>query len=163
MTASKQIDPPAQFKPQGIGELVIGVRIFVRRDALSPYFFPEHNRIGTEMLCSLLQARIELAGVRVTQSAQGFPFNGAACTFTVSKLVPALEAVKAEMEKLILLTEAQVAWLDPREDVWRVWHSKSGRYDPPSDEEFASNGKILDALTNAAKKLPVLKDEPSGQ
>src|ERR1035441_5173985 len=124
MIASKQIDPPAQFKPQGIGELVIGVRIFVRRDALSPYFFPEHNRIGTEMLCSLLQARIELAGVRVTESAEGFPFNGAAFTFTVSKLVPPLEGVKAGLKKPILLTEAQFPCPNPREDVWRVWHSK---------------------------------------
>ena len=163
MLASKQIDPPAQFTPEGIGEPVIGVRIFVLRDALSPYLFPEHNRIGTEILCSLLQARMELAGVRVTETAYGFPFNEAVFMFTVSKLVPALKAVKAELEKLGLQTYAQIAWSDPREEVWRVWHSKSGRYDLPSDEEFASNGKILDAFINAAKKLPVLKDEPSGQ
>src|ERR1035441_4709837 len=109
MLASKQIDPPARFNRQGIGEPLIGVRIFVSRDALSPFLFPEHNRIGTQILCSLLQARMELAGIRVTEASQGFAFNVAAFMFTVSKLVPAQEAIKAELEKLGLLAWVQIA------------------------------------------------------
>jgi len=163
MLAFKQINPPGQFKPDGIGEPVVGVRVFARRDALGYAVYQKHDRAGTNVLCSLLQARMELAGVRVTEISEGFPLNDAAFIFTVSELVPAQEAVKQELEKLGLLGWAQIGWHDPREGVWRLWHPKAGRFDSPSPEELSIEGKIFAALISFAEKLPVLKDEPSGQ
>jgi len=106
---------------------------------------------------------MELAGVRTAEVSQSFPLNRAAYIFTASELAPAQEAIKAELQKLGLLDWAQIAWRDPREEVWRVWHSKSGRFESPSCEEFAVEGKFLDAVTSAAKGFRQSEDEPSRQ
>jgi len=106
---------------------------------------------------------MELAGVRTTEVSQGFPLNRAAYIFSVSELAPAHEAIKAELQKLGLLDWAQIAWRDPREEVWRVWHSKSGRFESPSCEELAAEGEFLDAVLGAAKKGQQSEHESSGQ
>jgi hypothetical protein len=152
MFASQQIRPPRQFKPEGMGEPVVGVRILVSPGVFTPYIYPVHNRAGTEMLCRLLESRIELKGVRVTEASRAFEFNRSVYIFTVSKRGPALEAIKEELAKLALLECAQVGWRDPREDVWRVCHSKSGRFEMPSDEEFAATKKLLETLIRAGEK-----------
>jgi len=153
MLALKQICPPGQFKPEGIGEPVIGVRILIPLDTAAPYFFPEQNRAGAEILCRLLQARMEMAGVCVARVSRGLALNRAYYLFTVSELFLALEAVKEELEEIGLLEWAQVAWHDPREDVWRISHSKSARFEAPSDEELATERQFLDALVRAAEKV----------
>jgi len=163
MVTIKQIDPPAKFKPQGIGEPVIGVRILVLRDAGTPYFYPEHNRTGREMLCRLLEARMELSGVRVTEIAQGLELNRAYYIFTVSEITPAQEVVREELAKLGMLDWAQIAWRDPREEIWRVLWSKSGRFDPPSDEELEIEIRFLDGMIEARKKFQQSEDESPGQ
>src|ERR1035438_6188877 len=107
MITLKQIRAPSQFKPDGIGEPLIGVRILVFPDALTPIIYPECNRTGTEMLCRLLQARMELAGVRVTKPCRGLPFNRAFYMFRVSNLTPAQESVKEVLKELGLLDWGQ--------------------------------------------------------
>src|ERR1035441_9385958 len=103
MITIEQIRPPSQFKPEGIGEPVIGVRILVLPDALTPIIYPECNRTGTEMLCRLLQARMELAGVRVGETSRGLSLNRAYFVFAVSELTPAQESIKEVLEELGLL------------------------------------------------------------
>lgn len=155
MIALKQIDPPALFKPEGIGEPVIGVRIMVSADVLSPCFFPAHNRIGGDLLLRLLKARIELAGVKVTEFCHGFELNRSAFMFTVSsasELAAAQQAVKDELEILGLLEFAQIAWYDTRELIWRVFRSATGRFDWVSEEELAVESVFIGAITEAVKK-----------
>jgi hypothetical protein len=159
----KQIEPPVQFKPEGIGEPIIGVRILVLPDPLNPIRLPKQNRIGTKILCRLLQARLELAGVMATGISYGLELNQAFCIFTVSELGPAQEAMKAELEELGLLPSAQIAWFDPREQAWRVLYSQSGRFDSPSDEEFAAERGFFAEIIAAIEKLQQSKDELSGQ
>jgi hypothetical protein len=160
MIASQQIAPPGQFSPQGIGEPVIGVRIMVSPDAVTtPYLYPENNRVGTEMLCRLLEARMELAGVRVTEPSHSLAFNWSAYAFTVSELGAALNAIKEELGKLGLLLQAHIAWRDPREEVWRVWHSKSNWFEMPSDEAFAAETKLRAAVIDAGKAILQSEDE----
>ena len=163
MLAIKQIDPPVQFKPEGIGEPVIGVRILILPDVVAPLFTPAHNRVGTKLLGRLLQARMELAGVHVTYVSRGFPLNWAFLMFGVSELAPAQQAVKEELEKLGLLEEAQIAWRDPREEVWRIFYSKSARFESPSDEELADERQLFEQILNAADKSKESGDEPSVQ
>jgi|ERR1039458_825030 hypothetical protein len=163
MAALKQITPPGQFKPEGIGEPVIGVRIFVPTKEPLPCYYPRDNRIATKLLCGLLEARMELAGVHVTESSEGLEFNWSFYMFTVSELEPGLKAIKDELAKLGLLGLAQIGWYDPREDIFRSWHSKSGRFDAPSDPEFEINKRHLAALCNLAKKLKQEEYGSSGQ
>jgi hypothetical protein len=163
MLASIQIRPPGQLNPQGIGELFIGVRIWVMPEAIAPYIAPKNNQIATMILYRLLQARMELAGMRVTSASGILEFNWSYYLFSVSELEPALEAIKAELEKLGLLAGAQIAWYDPRELVFRVWYSKSGRFDEPSSEVLNADAKLCAALRDAAKEFQQLKDEPPGQ
>jgi hypothetical protein len=163
MIASQQIAPPGQLNPDGIDEVFIGVRILLLPDALDAYVFPENNRIGTLLLCRLLEARMELAEVRVIQSSGSLEFNWSYYLFSVSKRLPAMEAVKEELEKLGLLAGAQIAWRDPREEIFRVWYSKSGRFDVPTAAQSNADKKALDALTEAAKKPQQLEDESPGQ
>jgi hypothetical protein len=163
MVTLENIRPPGQFKPDGIGEPVIGVRILVLPDALTPISYPECNRTGTEMLSRLLQARMELAGVRVTQPFRGLPFNRAFYMFTVSELTPAQESIKEVLKELGLLDWGQIAWHDPREDVWRVSHSKSGRFEMPSAEELAGEREMFARIISAVEKSKGSEDEPAGQ
>jgi hypothetical protein len=163
MVTLKNIRPPSQFKPKGIGEPVVGVRILVLPDAITPIIYPECNRTGTEMLCSLLHARMELAGVHVTGLSRGLPFNRSFYLFTVSALTPAQESIKEELEKLGLLEWAQVAWHDPREEAWRVWYSKSGRFESPSEEELAEEKELFARILSAVGKSKHSEDEPAGQ
>jgi hypothetical protein len=163
MLALKQIDPPAQFRPGGIGELVVGVRILIPSHQLNQYNYPDGNRAGTELLCRLLQARIELAGVRVTEPLGALVFNRSFYLLTVSELEPALKAIKEELEKLGILSWVQIGWYDPREQVFRVWCSKSGRFDVPSDAETGAEKNVVDALLDLAKEINQSEDEPSGQ
>ena len=163
MLAIKQIAPPCQFNPQGIGQPVIGVRIVIVPDVVAPLFTPERNRVGTEILWRLLKSRMEQAGVRVTEVYRGFPLNQSFYMFSVSELTPALESIKEDLEKLGLLEWAHIVWLDPREDVWRIWYSKAAWFEPPSDEELAAEGQLFDSILSAAKKSKQSEDEPSGQ
>jgi hypothetical protein len=163
MLASIEIRPPSQFNPQGIDEPVIGVRLYLLPDVITPYLSPKDNRFGTILLCRLLQARMELAGVRVAKATGTLEFNLSYYLFAVSEIQPALVAVKAELEKLSLLPVAQIAWHDPREGVFRVWHSKSGRFDEPPSELEDAETRFLAALSNANKVLQQLEDEPAGQ
>jgi hypothetical protein len=163
MLAIKQTDPPVQFKPEGIGDPLIGVRILIKPGGAAPILTPEHNRVGTKLLGRLLQACMELAGVHVTNGLCGFPLNRAFLTFAVSELAPAQHAVKEELEKLGLLEEAQIAWRDPREEIWRVLYSKSAHFDSPSDEELADERQLFERLLNAADKSKESGDEPSVQ
>jgi hypothetical protein len=163
MITLKQIRAPSQFKPDGIGEPLIGVRILVLPDALTPITYPECNRTGTEMLSRLLQARMELAGVRATKPLRGLPLNRAFYMFTVSDLPTAQESIKEVLKELGLLGWAQIAWHDPREEVWRVWHSKSGRFDSPSAEEFAGEKELFARIISAIDAYTNSQDEPAGQ
>jgi len=163
MLTLKQLEPPVQFRPEGIGEPLIGVRIIIMPEGFAPIFTPAHNRVGTKLLCRLLQARMELAGVHVTYGSCGFPLNRAYLMFGVSELAPAQQAVKEELEKLGLLEEAQIAWRDPREEIWRVLHSKSAHFESPSDEELADERQLSERLLNAAEKSKETGDEPSVQ
>ena len=163
MITIEQIRPPSQFKPEGIGEPVIGVRILVLPDALTPIIYPECNRTGTEMLCRLLQARMELAGVRVTEPFRGLPLNRAFYMFTVSDLPPAQESIKEVLKELGLLDWGQIAWHDPREEVWRVWYSKSGRFESPSKEEFAGEKELFARIISAIDAYTHSQGEPAGQ
>jgi hypothetical protein len=83
--------------------------------------------------------------------------------FSVSELVPALECIKGELGKLWLLGSAQIAWHDPREDTWRVWHSQSGRFEFPSDEELRAEKDFLAYVVNAFEKFQQSRNEHSGQ
>jgi hypothetical protein len=163
MLASLQIPPGSQFVPQGIGEPLIAVRILIEDGVETLIFSGEQNRVGTEILCRLLQARMELAGLRVTAIYRGLPLNRAAFMFSVSELAPALECIKGELEKLRLLGSAQIAWHDPREDTWRVWHSQSGRFEFPADEELHAEQDFLAHVRSALEKLQQSKNEPAGQ
>jgi hypothetical protein len=162
MLDCQQIRPPAKFNPQGIGEFTIGVRILIPREAVSHAFFPDGNQIGTEIMCRLLQARMEQAGVHVTEPGFGLVLNSSFYMFIVSELAAAQEAIKKEMEKLRLLEWVQIAWRDPREDVWRDWYSKTSRFEVPSDEEFAADRALLDEITAMWRKAFPPKDEPPG-
>jgi hypothetical protein len=152
MPTVKEIDPPSQCKPNGIGEPLIGVRILVEPGLDTLLFSGESNRVGTEILCRLLQARMELAGMRVKWVSRGLPLNRASFMFSVSELAPALESIKVELEKLWLLRSAQIAWHDPREDTWRVWFSPSGRFELPSDEELDAEQDFLAHIHSALEK-----------
>ena len=163
MFTIKQIDPPVQFRSEGIGEPVIGVRILIAPGGTTPIVNPEHNRVGTQLLCRLLQARMELAGVHVTCASGAFPLNRAYIRFGVSELAPAQQAVKEELEKVQLLDSAQIAWHDPREVVWRVWYSKSARFESASDEELADERQLLEKILSAANNQKDPGNEPSGQ
>ncbi len=163
MITSKQIAPPGQFNPQGIGEPVIGMRMMVSSDVVTSYLYPEDNRVGTEMLCRLLEARMELAGVRVTEPSYYLAFNWSAYLFKVSELGAALGAIKEELGKLGLLHWAHIAWRDPREEVWRIWHSGSGWFEMPSDEALAAENKLRAAVIDAGKAVQELENEPPGQ
>jgi hypothetical protein len=159
MQGCQQVQPPSKLNPQGIGEPVIGVRIL--REAVS-CFFPDGNRIGAEIMCRLLQVRMELAGVHVTEPMHGFQLNASYYQFTVSELATALKAIKEELEKLELVEWSQIAWRDPREDVWRASHSQSGRFDVPSDEEFAIERELLAEIIGIWRlKMSRLKCEES--
>jgi hypothetical protein len=83
--------------------------------------------------------------------------------FSVSELAPALESIKGELEKLWLLRPAQIAWHDPREDTWRVWHSQSGRFEFPSDEELRAEKDLLAYIRSAIEKFQQSINEPAGQ
>ena len=163
MPTVEEIDPPVQFKPAGIGEPVIGVRILVKPGLDTLLFSGEQNRVGTEILCRLLQARMELAGIRVTGIGRGLPLNRASFMFSVSKLVPALESIKGELEKLWLLRAAQIAWHDPRENTWRTWFPQSGRFEWPSDAEFEAETDLLAYTRRALEKVQQSRNEPPGQ
>lgn len=163
MLASIQIRPPRQFNPQGIEEPVIGVRLCVVPNAVTVYLHPPANHFGTVLLCRLLQARLELAGVRVASATGTLELNWSYYLFAVSELVPALEAIKAELEKLGLLPAAQIAWHDPREAVFRLWYPQAGRFDRPAGELWEAYDKFQEALRAAAKKLQPLADETAGK
>jgi hypothetical protein len=159
MLTTKQIDPPIQFKPEGIGEPVIGVRILLPIHPITPYNYPAYNRVGTELLCRLLQVRMEQAGVHVTEPFGVLQFNWSFYLFTASQLEPALNAIKEELEKLGLLNWAQIGWHDPREEAFCVWWSKTGRFDVPSDGEMAAERNVLAALVDVAKEIKQSEDE----
>jgi hypothetical protein len=163
MPTLKQLDPPAQFKADEIGEPVIGVRILVKPGLDTLILCGDRNRVGTEILCSLLQARMELAGIRVTGADRGFPLNRAAFRFGVSKLVPALECIKSELEKQWLLSAAQIAWHDPRESTWRMWFPQSGRFELAAEDELAAERDFLASIASAMEKLQQSRNEFSGQ
>ena len=163
MITSKQINPPAQFKPDGIGEPVIGVRILIQSELEVLSYYPAQNRIGTDMLCSLLVSRMEQAGVRVGEVLRGLEFNQSFYTFEVSEITPAQESIKDELGKLVLLDSAQIAWYDSRECVWRVFHSKSGWFEAPSGRELDDYAKFLAELRSVLKRGQRSKDEPADQ
>ena len=142
---------------------VLGVRILPPRNALTNYVFPEHNRIGSEMLCRLLHARMDLAGVKATETYHGFALNRAFYMFAVSEPCAALEAVKAELENLCLIEWAHIAWRDLQGDMWHVWHSNADGFKSPSDEEFADERGFLEATVNAAKKSQQTDYDPPSQ
>lgn len=160
MLTLKQTDPPAHFKPGSLGEPVVGVRIVIPNHALSAYLFAAQNRIGREILGRLLLARMELAGVMVTEFHGGFELNRAFYLITVSELAPALRAVKEELEKMGLAEFLQLAWRDPREEIWRVFFSRSGRFDSPSDEELSTE-KDLTAEALKRGKAFQKENEPA--
>lgn len=164
MLTAKEIDPPLQLKNGQMGEWSIGVRILIA-PGLDTLVFGggEQNRVGTEMLCRLLQARMELAGMRVTEVSRGLPLNRAAFMFSASELAPALECIKGELEKLWLLRCAQIAWRDSREEVWRVWHSQSGRFEWPSDEQFEAEKDLLAYIRRALEKFQQPRNASASQ
>jgi hypothetical protein len=53
--------------------------------------------------------------------------NRAIGVFHVTHQHKALLAIRQELESLGLLNCSQIAWLDYREDVWRVWHPAGER------------------------------------
>jgi hypothetical protein len=163
MLTVQEIQPPVQLSSNGIGEARIAVRILIDDRVDTLLYSGEPNRVGTEMLCRLLQARMELAGLRVTEVSRGFPFNRASFMFSVSKLALALETIKGELEKLWLLGSAQIAWHDPREDTWRVWHSQSGRFEFPAGEELRAEKDFLAYVRSALEKFQQSRNEPAGQ
>lgn len=115
------------------------------------------------MLRNLLRARLEAAGVQVSEVASAFEFNRSYYEFAVSELALALESIKLELEKLWLLESAQIAWHDPREYVWRVSHSKSGCFEAPSNEEWAEDTELLARLRSIFEQNQGSRDESSGQ
>ena len=163
MFTVKQIEPPAQFRPEGIGEPTLGVRMSIAPGGAALILTPEHNRVGTQVLSRLLQAALKLAGVHVSQASSAFPLNRAFVWLVVSEISPAQQAVKEELEKLQLLEYAQIAWRDPREQIWRLCYSKSCRFDAPADEEYADERQLFEKILNAANKHQESGDEPSGQ
>ena len=163
MITLKQIRPPGQFKPEGIGEPVIGVRILISPEPASPVFFPADNRIGTELLCRFLQARLEHAGVHVAELYAGFPFNRSYYEFTVSELALGGKVVKEGLEKLDLLRVSQIVWRDTREGVWRIWHTNTARVEVPSEEELATEREFFAARISALNKRQESQDESPGQ
>ena len=163
MLTSQHSGPPVTLNPQGIGEPKVGVRILLSPDLRCPLLNPEQNRIGREILCRLLQVRLEMAGVPANKVFEGLPLNEAFYLFSTPKLTPAMEAIKGELEKVGLLSSAQIAWLDPREGVWRVWHPQGGRFEMPSDEELAAERSMLAQLIGAVEKGLQSGNEQPGQ
>ena len=163
MFSLKHMEPPAQFSPQGIGEYVIGVRLLVLTEPGTQLLLPESNRTGTNILGRLLQARMEAAGVCVIKSLWSFDLNRSFYWFRVSEIAAAQETVKKELAELRLLQWVQIAWYDPREGVWRACHSKTGRFEVPTEEELAADMEFISSVITALEQCQQSKDEPAGQ
>jgi hypothetical protein len=144
--------PPGARNPSGVEELNVWVRLSIPSDPFCRVAFPPMNRIGTQLLSRLLQARMEAAGLLVTRPSLGMEFNSAVCAFTVSELQAALSAIKTELGGLGLLDWAQIAWDDPREGVFRIFHPESGTLVLPSEAERQSEADFIAKVYEQAKR-----------
>lgn len=159
MLTCEQIVLRIESKPEAAGKSVIMVRVLVSPNAATPYFLPEHNRSGTNLLRDLLQARMELAGVRVSDVFGMLQLNRSYYNFTVSDLGPAEIAVKEELNKHGLLSWAQIISRGPGDPSFRVLHSKTGHFELPSREEAAADLDLLKQF-EGSELSPLYNHEP---
>ncbi len=161
MNAIASIRPPV--KPdQGAGDsgnAVIGVRILMPESLAALFFFPGTTHGGAELLGRLLQAKIEAAGCRVLEASHLLPFHRSLYVFDVpaGSQKRALEAVSAELSALKFLEWGQVAWDDPREGIWRLYHPKAGVFPMPSDAELAADRALVRQTIEALEALKAVE------
>jgi hypothetical protein len=124
---------------------------------------PSGNRIATELLSDLLEARIQLTGGRVLSRQRALELNRAMLVFEVSALGGAITAIKGALAAVGILPWSQIAWLDFREGVKRMVHPDSGEFQNPSPEEMAAEAtwaseskdlmlRLKKALENAGQR-----------
>lgn len=127
MTNANESKPPPDL-PQGQDAgPVLAVRIMVK-DKFLRLLCGENSRIATQLLSQVLEISIEAAGLPVRRAPYNFPFSQALLVFDLAQGQPgpALEAILRELSALRLLDSAQVAWRNPQERTWRLYHPKGG-------------------------------------
>lgn len=153
MTQAPTTNSPVEFAPTGIGELTICVRLMIPPTPILLTICPPGNQVATGVLSYLLEARIQLAGVRVMSRFAGLEFNRAMLIYRVSALGDALTAIKEALAAVELLPWAQIAWADERESVMRMVHPDNGEFQMPSSEERAAEPAFCSVARELLLKL----------
>jgi hypothetical protein len=141
-------NPLAEFSSE---DPVVAVRLVIADLIPILLWYPENNRGGTHLLCRLLEARVESTPAGVRSAVATLPFNCSFYLFTLnaSPVGPALEAIRDELCALNLLPFSQIAWHDPREGIFRMFHPAEGDFLVPSEEERQADIKWFNAAKAA--------------
>ena len=174
MNAIKDSTPPTLPAQKGDNQEgpLIGVRLLLPEEPAALFGYPAFTHGVMQIMCHLLQARIEAAGCPVAVANSCLPFYRSLYIFELGakKRCIALKAVSAELADLKLLEWAQVAWDDVREGIWRLHYPKIGEFSMPSEAELATaqaqvaavQAQVVKAGEAIKKRLQRLQDGSSG-
>jgi hypothetical protein len=147
------ITPHNFDQPQTVdkSDPIIGVRVLFADVGLevAKCFFPEQNRIGTDLLRRLLVARLEEDGIHVVEATSHLPFNRSSYLFVLDSHAltgRAMGVIHEELDAIGVGIVSQIGWWDSREQIWRLTYPKKvARLAGPSPEEVASEDAVIDA------------------
>lgn len=107
-------------QPQ-VFQRIIAVRLTVQDSAI----LPGNNYIGALMLDELIHRALEDQNMGKGGASRG-PLNSCLLAFEVGDVGQAYKIIEAILERLHLLTAADIAWHDEAELVWRPLRTYTG-------------------------------------
>lgn len=143
-------EPLVEFSSE---DPVIAVRLLIPTSSLGRFWYPENNRIATDLLCRLLVARIAATQCGVRSALPSLQLNRACFLFALNSrpIGLALEAIREELSSLQILIFSQIAWHDPDEGIWRMFYPIAGIFPMPSKEEFAAESWLQTVLAEVCR------------
>ncbi len=125
---NREPQPSPNSQNAGLTEFNILVRLQISVDpAEAPALcYPSFNRIGTIVLSALLQASFRADGVSLQRCTAGLELNRAIVFIRCENVGAGLETTRRALASAGLAGCAQLAWIDTREDVWRLWWPTAG-------------------------------------
>ena len=157
MKDTATLNPANHVAENSSADGVVLLRLSIEKHPLTELMWPSKNRVGMVLLADLLSARMEAAGITMSElPAYLGTLNHSFYSFTVSNPLAAAEVIKSEVLKHGLDGFAYIAWWDPAEGFYRVVHPGGSQFPAITQAEIDQAKKHL--AENAAKREQVFKD-----